>query len=147
MNWRCIDKISQWNHGGHHAPFLSTNCFRWSTMASSAPKIIARPPRLQGRKRNESVSSSSLHVYTLRDCVVAFLNPSSYCFYFLRLAWSGTVVTSRERWERRNFLFILVLTYTKGNKYLFFFLFIFFNCKIQISALHFFLGFYIIYID
>lgn len=37
-------------------------------------------------------------VYMLRDCVVvAFLNPSSYCFYFLRLAWSGTVVTSRER--------------------------------------------------
>lgn len=88
-------------------------------------------------------------VYMLRDCVVvAFLNPSSYCFYFLRLAWSGTVVTSRERWERRNFLFILVLTCTKGNKYSFpFFLsFYFFICKVQISALHFFLEFYILYI-
>lgn len=129
MNWRCIDKISQWNHGGHHAPFLSTNCFRWSTMASSAPKIIARPPRLQGRKRNESVSSSSLHVYTLRDCVVAFLNPSFYCFYFLHLAWSGTVVTSRERWERRNFLFIWYLPLQKIISTFPFFSFYFFNCK------------------
>lgn len=88
-------------------------------------------------------------VYMLRDCVVvAFLNPSSYCFYFLRLAWSGTVVTSRERWERRNFLFILVLTCTKGNKYSFpfFFLFISLFVSIQISALHFFLEFYILYI-
>lgn len=82
-----------------------TNCFRWSTMASSAPKIIARPLRLQGRRRNEGVSSSSSSC--VRFAAALLSRAPSSCFYCLVVAyecvWSGATISSRERWDRKDY--------------------------------------------